>query len=77
MGRILRWESLQLCQSLVNGLYRGGVGVAIGDPPALSKAVAPMSVRFCGVLETPLKVLEMLKLFKVCTICFERPEASP
>ena len=23
MGRILRWGSLQLCQSLVNGLYHG------------------------------------------------------
>ena len=22
MGRILRWELLQLCQSLVNGLYQ-------------------------------------------------------
>ena len=32
-------------------------------PPAISKTVAPMNVKFCRVLETPLKVLEMLKLF--------------
>ena len=32
-------------------------------PPAISKTVAPMNVKFCRILETPLKVLEMLKLF--------------
>ena len=32
-------------------------------PPAISKTVAPMNVKFCRVLETLLKVLEMLKLF--------------
>ena len=29
MGHILRWGSLQLCQSLVNGLYNDGI--RIGD----------------------------------------------
>ena len=33
------------------------------DPPAISETVAPMNVKFCRVLETPLKVSEMLKLF--------------
>ena len=42
-------------------LLQGGGGRA--DPPAISKTVAPMNVKFCRVLETPLKVLEMLKLF--------------
>ena len=32
-------------------------------PQAISKTVAPMNVQFCKVLETPLKVLEMLELF--------------
>ena len=32
-------------------------------PPAISNTVAPMNLKFCRVLETPLKVLEMLKLF--------------
>ena len=32
-------------------------------PPAISKTVTPMNLKFCRVLETPLKVLEMLKLF--------------
>ena len=40
---------------------KGGGGRA--DPPAISKTVAPMNLKFCRVLETPLKVLEMLKLF--------------
>ena len=40
---------------------QGGEGRA--DPPAISKTVAPMNVRFCRALETPSKVLEMLKLF--------------
>ena len=41
--------------------YQGGGGRA--DPPSISKTVPLMSVKFCRVLETPLKVLEMLKLF--------------
>ena len=34
-----------------------------GNPAAISRTVAPMNLKFCRVLETPLKVLEMLKLF--------------
>ena len=41
--------------------WGGGGGRA--ESPAISKTVAPMNVNFCMVLETPLKVLEMLKLF--------------
>ena len=41
----------------------GGGGGAQADLPAISKTVAPMNVKFCRVLEKPLKVLEMLKLF--------------
>ena len=33
------------------------------SPPAISKTVAPMNVKFCRVLEKSLNVLEMLKLF--------------
>ena len=33
------------------------------DPPATSETVVPMNVKFCGVLETFLNVLEMLELF--------------
>ena len=40
--------------------YWGGGG---GNHPAFSKIVSIMNVKFCRVLETPLKVLEMLKLF--------------
>ena len=40
---------------------RGGRGSS--RPPAISKTVAPMNVRFCRVLETPFKVSEMFKLF--------------
>ena len=32
-------------------------------PPTISKTIAPMNLKFCRVLETPFKVLEMLKLF--------------
>ena len=33
-------------------------------PPQLSqKPLPPINVKFCRILETPLKVLEMLKLF--------------
>ena len=42
--------------------YQGGGGGS-SRPPAISKTVAPMKLKFCRVLETPLKVLEMLKLF--------------
>ena len=40
--------------------YQGG---RADPPPSYLKTVAPMNVKFCRVLETPLKVLEMLKLF--------------
>ena len=43
-------------------LPRGGGGDR-AEPPAISETVAPMYVKFRRVLETPLKVLEMLKLF--------------
>ena len=43
----------------------GGGGGGAGRPApclaAISKTVAPMSVKFCRVLETFLNVLEMLK----------------
>ena len=41
--------------------YQGGGGGT--GPPAISETVALMNLKFCKVLETPLKVLEMLKLF--------------
>ena len=33
------------------------------DPPATLKTVVPMNVRFCRVLDIPLNVLQVLKLF--------------
>ena len=41
--------------------YQGGGVEPI--PPAISKTTAPMNLKFCRVLETSLKVLEMLQLF--------------
>ena len=41
----------------------GGGGGGTSRPPAILKTIAPMNMKFCRVLETPLKVLEMLKLF--------------
>ena len=41
--------------------YQGGRGRP--EPPAISKTVEPMNVKFCRALETHLNVLEMLKLF--------------
>ena len=32
-------------------------------PPAISKTVAPINLKFCRVLETSFNVVEMLKLF--------------
>ena len=32
------------------------------DPPAISKTVAPMNMKFCRILETPLIAIEMLQL---------------
>ena len=37
-------------------------------PPAISKTVAPMNLKFCRVLETSFDVLEMLKLFTECLL---------
>ena len=60
------WSGLELTDTLTLPFPSllvptpGGVGRA--DPPAISKPVVPMNVKFCRVLETPLKVLEMLKL---------------
>ena len=39
--------------------YQGGRP----DPPAISKTLAPMNLKFCRVLETSFNILEMLKLF--------------
>ena len=45
-------------------LYQGGGGGGFEPTPsAISKTVAPMNLKFSRVLETPLKVSEMLKLF--------------
>ena len=41
---------------------RGGGGLG-GRADYLKNVVASIDVKFCRVLETPLKVLEMLKLF--------------
>ena len=49
---------------LVPTPFTKGGGRADPPPPqAISGTVAPINVKFCRVLETPLKVLEMLKLF--------------
>ena len=41
-------------------LYQEG----LAGPPAISKTIAPMNVKFCRVLETSNRdVLKMLKLF--------------
>ena len=53
---VLRFSFLDWAQ-----IEGGGDGQA--DPPAISETVAPMKVKFCRILETPLKVLGMLKLF--------------
>ena len=42
--------------------YRGwGGGGSDADLPAISKTVVSMNVKFCRVIETPLKVSEMFK----------------
>ena len=41
----------------------GGGDGSSGPPQAISETVDPMKVKFFRVLETPLKILEMLKLF--------------
>ena len=37
----------------------GGGGGGSTGPPAISKTVSPMNVKFCRILETSLNVLEM------------------
>ena len=47
----------------------GGGGGRRADPsPAISETVAPMNMKFCRVLETPLKVLETLHSVYLVTI---------
>ena len=54
---------------LVPTPFTNGGGGGASRPLKLSqKAVVPMNVKFCRVLETPLKVLEMLKLFIWCLL---------
>ena len=73
---ILYWQSLITMVLLLNPSFTkpfgthtfyqgggGGGGGGGGEPPAILKTVAPMSVKFCMVLRTPLNVPEMLKLF--------------
>ena len=53
--------TLPLPSLLVPTPFTKGRGSA--GPPCYLKTCCPISVKFCRVLETPLKVLEMLKLF--------------
>ena len=48
-------------------LYTNGGGVQ-SNPPAISKTVVPMNVKFCRVLQTSLNVLEVLNLFTYCLL---------
>ena len=59
-GLTLPFPSLLVPTPFTKG---GGGGSSRPPPPAISKTVAPMNMKFCRVLETPLKVLEMFKLF--------------
>ena len=43
--------------------YQGMVEPTPHPPSSISETIALMSVKFCRALETPSKVLEMLKLF--------------
>ena len=54
--------SIDFNPSFSKPFTKGGGGVE-PTPIAISKTVAPMNLKFCRVLETPMKVLEMLKLF--------------
>ena len=58
MGLTLPLQSLLVSTPFTKG--GGGGGCA---PPAISETVNPMNVKFCRVLETPLKVSEILKWF--------------
>ena len=48
----------------------GGVGGWPDPSPAISKTVVPMNLKFCGILETSINVLEMLKLFTWCLLVY-------
>ena len=41
----------------------GGGGGGVDRTPVISKTVTSMNVKFCRILETPLKISGMLKLF--------------
>ena len=43
--------------------YTKGEGGGSAGPPAISKTVAPINLKFCRVLEPSFNVLELLKLF--------------
>ena len=53
---------------------KGGGGSA--RPPAISKTVVPMNMKFCRVLETPLKVLEKMLscLYSVYFVAIATPQ---
>ena len=53
--------TLPLPSLLISTPYTNRGGGSAG-PPAILKTIAPMNVKFCRVLETFLKVLEMSKL---------------
>ena len=53
--------TLPLASLLVPTPFTGGGGGGSAGPPTISKTVAPMNLKFCGVLE--INVSEMLKLF--------------
>ena len=53
-------SSVEIIQS---SSFEDGPIVIRPEVPTLHYSVAPMNVKFCRILETPLKVLEMLKLF--------------
>ena len=58
-----RFSSMQLTLPLPSLLLPTPFTKGGGRGRAISKIVAPMNMKFCRVLETPLKVSEMLKLF--------------
>ena len=58
--------TLSLPSLLVPTPFTKGKGEA--DPSAISKTVTPMNLKFCRVLQTPLKALEMFNLFTYCSL---------
>ena len=55
--------TLPLTSLLFPTPFTKGGGGGGARTPAISKTVAPTNVKFSRVLETPLKVLKLLKLF--------------